>query len=128
MKVLLADDDKVLTHLLSSGLRAKGVETVVTHDAMQALMSALRSPPDVIVLDVQMPGGTGIEALKKLKQSARTSHIPVIVLSGSVAPATSEVVKALGAIEFLLKPIGPDTLYAVLCTVLKLPTPLIAPV
>jgi CheY-like chemotaxis protein len=128
MKVLLADDDKVLTHFLSSGLRAKGVETVVAHDAMQALMSALRSPPDVIVLDVQMPGGTGIEALKKLKQSAKTSLIPVVVLSGSVGPATSEVVKALGAIEFLLKPVGPDTLYAVLCTILKLPTPLIAPV
>jgi CheY-like chemotaxis protein len=128
VKVLLVDDDKVLTHLLSSGLRAKDVETAVAHDAMQALMSALRSPPDVIVLDVQMPGGTGIEALKKLKQSARTSVIPVVVLSGSVEPATSEVVKALGAIEFLLKPIGPDTLYAVLCTVLKLPTPVIAPV
>jgi CheY-like chemotaxis protein len=75
-----------------------------------------------------MPGGTGIEALKRLKQSAKTSLIPVIVLSGSVAPATSEEVKALGAIEFLLKPIGPDTLYAVLCTVLKLPTPVITPV
>jgi CheY-like chemotaxis protein len=128
MKVLLADDDKVLTHLLASGLRAKGVETVVVHDAMQAFMSALRSPPDVIVLDVQMPGGTGVEALKKLKQSAKTSRIPVVVLSGSVEPATSEVVKALGAIEFLLKPIGPDTLYGVLCTILKLPTPVIAPV
>jgi CheY-like chemotaxis protein len=128
MKVLLADDDKVLTHLLSSGLRAKGVETVVAHDAMQAFMSALRSPLDLIVLDVQMPEGTGIEALKKLKQSARTSHIPVVVPSGSVAPATSEEVKALGAIEFLLKPIGPDTLYAVLCTVLKLPTSVITPV
>jgi DNA-binding response OmpR family regulator len=128
MKVLLADDDKVLTHLLSCGLREKGVETVVAHDAMQAFMSALRSPPDVIVLDVQMPGGTGIEALKKLKQSAKTSLIPVIVLSGSVEPATSVVVKALGAVEFLLKPIGPDTLYAVLCTTLKLPTPAITPV
>ena len=66
MKVLFADDDRVLTHLLSSRLRAKGAETIVAHDAMQAFMSAMRSPPDVIVLDVQMPGGTGIEALKKL--------------------------------------------------------------
>jgi CheY-like chemotaxis protein len=118
MKVLLADDDKVLTHLLSSGLRAKGVETVVAHDAMQAFMSALRSPPDVIVLDVQMPGGTGIEALKKLKQSAKTSQIPVVVLSGSVEAEMTDVVKALGAIEFLTKPIDPEDLYKALCTVL----------
>jgi CheY-like chemotaxis protein len=118
MKILLADDDRVLTHLLSSRLRAKGVETFVAHDAMQALMSAMRSPPDVIVLDIQMPGGTGIEALKKLKGSARTSSIPVVVLSGSVEPDASRAVKALGAIEFLLKPIDPDALYKVLCTVM----------
>ena len=118
MKVLLADDVRVLTHLLSSRLRAKGAETIVAHDAMQAFMSAMKSPPDVIVLDVQMPGGTGIEALKKLKQSARTSLIPVVVLSGSVEPETMDVVKALGAIEFLLKPIDPEALYQALCTVL----------
>jgi CheY-like chemotaxis protein len=118
MKVLLADDDRVLTHLLSSGLRAKGAETIVAHDAMQAFMSAMRSQPDVIVLDVQMPGGTGIEALKKLKQSARTALIPVVVLSGSVEPETSDLVKALGAVEFLLKPIDPEALYQALRTIL----------
>jgi CheY-like chemotaxis protein len=123
VKALLADDDRVLTLLLSSRLRARGVEIVVAHDAMQALMSAMRSPPDVIVLDVQMPGGTGIETLKKLKLSAKTSMIPVVVLSGSVEPETSEQVKALGAEQFLLKPIDPDRLFQVLCTVLGQPAP-----
>lgn len=118
MKVLLADDDRVLTHLLSSGLRARGVETFVAHDAMQALMHALRSPPDVIVLDIQMPGGTGIEALRKLKRSVRTSSIPVVVLSGSVEPEAAQAVKALGAVELLLKPVDPEALYKVLCAVL----------
>jgi len=118
MKVLLADDDRVLTHLLSTRLRAKGAETVVAHDAMQALMSAMRSPPDVIVLDIQMPGGTGIEALRKLKQSVRTSTIPVVVLSGSVDADASQAVKALGAIEFLLKPVDPEVLYQTLCAIL----------
>lgn len=118
MKILLADDDRVLTHLLSTRLRAKGAEIIVAHDAMQALMIAMRSPPDVIVLDIQMPGGTGIEALRKLKCSARTSSIPVVVLSGSVAPDASEAVTALGAAQFLLKPVEPEALYEVLCRVL----------
>lgn len=118
MKVLLADDDRVLTHLLSSHLRAKGAETIVAHDAMQAFMSAMKSLPDVIVLDVQMPGGTGIQALKKLKQSARTSLIPVVVLTGSVEPEAASSFKALGAIEFLRKPVDPEELYRVLCTIL----------
>jgi CheY-like chemotaxis protein len=123
VKALLADDDRVLTQVLSSRLRARGVETVVAHDAMQALMSAMRSPPDVIVLDIQMPGGTGIEVLKKLKLSAKTSMIPVVVLSGSVEAETAERVKALGAEQFLLKPIDPDRLFRALCTVLGQPAP-----
>lgn len=118
MKVLIAADDRVLTHLLSSRLRAKGAEIIVAHDAMQAFMSAMKSQPDVIVLDVQMPGGTGIEALKRLKQSARTSSIPVVVLTGSVEPEAWKSFKALGAIEFLRKPVDPEELYRVLCTVL----------
>jgi CheY-like chemotaxis protein len=115
MKVLLADDDRVLTTLLSGRLRSRGVEVVVAHDAMQALMSAMRSPPDAIVLDIQMPGGTGIEALRKLKTSAKTSSIPVIVLSGSGTSGTPDEVKALGADGFLLKPVDPEALYQALC-------------
>jgi two-component system cell cycle response regulator DivK len=114
VRVLLADDDRVLIHLLSTKLRRHGVETVIAHDAMQALMSAMRSPPDAIVLDIQMPGGTGIEGLRKLKASSKTSAIPVIVLSGSGTSETPDQVKALGAAAFLLKPIDPDALYEVL--------------
>ena len=115
MRVLLADDDRVLTTLLSSRLRARGVEIVVAHDAMQALMGAMRSPFDAIVLDIQMPGGTGMEALRKLKASAKTSGIPVLVLSGSGNSDTPDQVKALGADEFLLKPVDPEVLYQALC-------------
>ncbi|MFL5401809.1 MAG: response regulator [Gemmatimonadales bacterium] len=118
MKVLLADDDRVLTALLSGRLRARGVETVVAHDAMQALMTAMRSPPDAIVLDIQMPGGTGLEALRKLKASSKTAAIPVLVLSGSGSNDTAEQVKSLGANDFLLKPIEPETLYRALCRAL----------
>jgi DNA-binding response OmpR family regulator len=119
MKVLLADDDRLLTQLLSTKLRSKGVEVSVAHDAMQAFMSALRTQPDVIVLDVQMPGGTGLEALRKLKASTKTSGIPVVVLSGSVEPEASVAIKQLGAVEFLLKPVDPDALHQVLCAVLS---------
>jgi two-component system cell cycle response regulator DivK len=123
MKVLLADDDRVLTHLLSNRLRVKGVEIVLAHDAMQAFMHAMRSPPDVIILDIQMPGGTGIEALRKLKTSAKTSSIPVVVLSGGGDAETPDRVKGMGADQFLLKPIEPDALYRILCTVLGEPAP-----
>jgi DNA-binding response OmpR family regulator len=119
MRVLLADDDRVLTHYLSSQLRSKGCDVVVVHDAMQLLTAAMRSAPDVIVLDIQMPGGTGREALRKLKQSTKTAHIPVLVLTGLPDADLPAAVRSLGAAAFLLKPVEADGLYERLRSVLR---------
>jgi DNA-binding response OmpR family regulator len=123
VKILLADDDRVLTQLLASRLKARGLEVVVAHDSMQAVMSAMRSPPDAIVLDIQMPGGTGLEALRRLKASTKTSAVPVLVLSANGNAETLSQVQALGAHAFLLKPIEPDALHRALCEALGLPVP-----
>jgi len=114
MKVLLADDDRVLTQLLTTRLKAKGWQVDVAHDAMQALMSAMRALPDVIVLDIGMPGGTGFGVLTKLKQSVRTEHLPVVVLSGSISPDDEAKALSLGAATFLRKPVDPDVLHGTL--------------
>jgi DNA-binding response OmpR family regulator len=112
MKVLIADDDKLLTELLATGLRAKGCEVVTAVDAMQAFMAAMRARPHVIVLDINMPGGTGIEALKKLKASTKTAGIPVLVLSASTEPEAAEAtVRKLGAAAYVKKPVAPEDLY-----------------
>jgi DNA-binding response OmpR family regulator len=115
MKVLLADDDRLLIELLATHLRAKGCEVVSAVDAMQAFMAAMRGKPDVIVLDINMPGGTGLEVLRKLKMSSKTSPIPVLVLSASTdADAAAATVRQLGAASYLQKPVDPDGLYAAL--------------
>jgi DNA-binding response OmpR family regulator len=123
VKILLADDDRVLTQMLSSRLRARGVEVVVAHDSMQAVMSAMRSPIDAIVLDIHMPGGTGLEALRRLKASTKTSSIPVLVLSSRDDAETLAQVNALGADAFLVTPIEPDALHRALCEALGQPAP-----
>ena len=117
MKILVADDDPVIVRLLHSGLRARGCDVSVAADAMQAVMFAARTPPDVIILDINMPGGTGITALKRLKASVKTRIIPVLVLSGSSDPNIPRAVKDLGADEFLHKPVDLDALYVSLCRV-----------
>ncbi len=77
---------------------------MVAFDAMQSLMVAMRNAPSAIILDLNMPGGAGLEVLKKLKSSNKTSSIPVIVLSGSIDPAEgSTTAKNLGAEEFFAK-------------------------
>ena len=119
MKILVADDDRVLSQLVCSVVRQAGHTPIAAFDAMQALMFAIRPPmPALIILDINMPGGTGLEALKKLKLSARTAPIPVVVLTGSEEADMPDQVKALGATEFVAKPIDPDALTAVIHRVL----------
>jgi DNA-binding response OmpR family regulator len=104
MKLLIAEDDRALALLLSTRLREKGWTVELAHDAMQALMFAIRTSPDAIMLDIAMPGGTGIDALMKLKRSAKTMQIPVVVLSGSIEPKDEPNVLAAGAAAFMRKP------------------------
>jgi DNA-binding response OmpR family regulator len=121
MRVLVADDDPVITQVIRTGLRAKGWEVEVAADAMQAVMFAMRSPPDALVLDLNMPGGTGITALKRLKASVKTQFIPVLVLSGTADENAPTAVLSVGADGFLPKPVDVDELHRALRRLLHLP-------
>jgi DNA-binding response OmpR family regulator len=115
MRILVADDDRMLSTLICAIVREAGHTPIPAFDAMQAMMFAIRPPaPALIILDINMPGGTGLEALRKLKLSARTAPIPVVVLSGSDEADMPQQVKALGADAFLPKPIDPEALVAVI--------------
>jgi len=111
-KILIADDSPVQRQLLASFLSPKGFEAVFAVDALQAWMAALRSAPQLILLDINMPGGTGMEVLKRLRMSTKTQHIPVIVVSGEENPATESMAQSLGAVGFLHKPVGQEQLCA----------------
>ncbi len=114
MTVLVADDDRVQTLMVSGRLKAKGFRVSVAFDAVQAWITAIQTRPDAIILDIQMPGGTGIAVLKQLKASTKTCQIPVIVLSGSIEPNTISTVMDLGADEFLPKPVDLEKLHLTL--------------
>ena len=115
MKVMIADDDKELCQLLGAVLRSKGHEVVFAFDAAQALVLAKNHTPDVIALDINMPGGTGVGALEKLKLNMKTSMIPVLVITASTDTQTSEKVQQIGAAEFMQKPLDVDAF----CTALE---------
>jgi CheY-like chemotaxis protein len=111
-KILIADDSPVQRQLLASFLSPKGFEAVFAVDALQAWMAALRSAPQLILLDINMPGGTGMEVLKRLRMSTKTQHIPVIVVSSEEDPATESMARSLGAMVFLHKPVEQEQLCA----------------
>ena len=113
MRILVADDDRNVVHLVASLLRGKSHQVVPAFDAMQAFMFAMQRPmPDVVILDVNIPGGTGIGVLKRLKSSLKTALIPVIILSGATGVETE--LKEGGADAFLDKPLDPAALFATL--------------
>ena len=111
MRVLVADDDRTLTHILSATFVKRGWEAKEALDAMQALMLAKQVPrPDLILLDINMPGGTGLMTLERLKASSLTASIPVVVVTGSNDPDAPKEAKKLGAIGFVKKPVDPEKL------------------
>ena len=110
MKILVADDDKDLLRMAETILRAAGHHVLRAVDASQVIPIAQRDRPDLILLDVNMPGGKGNEILGRLKRSSVTSGIAVIIVTASQDPALRTVVDKAGAEGFLQKPWLPDTL------------------
>jgi CheY-like chemotaxis protein len=112
MMILIADDDRVQTHILTARLKERGHKVMVAHDAIQTWVAVNRRMPDALILDIQMPGGTGRAVLMQLKSNPKTNQIPVFVLTGSVDPNDREKFIELGAREFLTKPVDMPTLFA----------------
>jgi two-component system, cell cycle response regulator len=109
-KILVAEDDPVMASTLSGALKSRGYGVVLARDAMQAVMFAVQQQPNAILLDVNMPAGTGLGALARLQASARTSSIPVLVVSGSTDLTLPATVRAEGAKGFFRKPVDLEAL------------------
>ncbi|MEO8338063.1 MAG: response regulator [bacterium] len=110
MNIIVADDDKVLSQMICGILRENGHKPTAAFDSMQVMMFALKQPPDLVLLDINMPGGTGVEVLRKLKSNSKTASVPVIIISGSTDQKLSDEVLKIGASLFLSKPIEPSVL------------------
>ncbi|MBI5523957.1 MAG: response regulator [Desulfarculus sp.] len=107
-KVFLVDDEPEFVQTLSERLRLRQISSVVAHDGHQALRLARESEPDVMVLDLKMPGMDGMEVLRRIKQDHPA--VEVIILTGHGSPADRERCLALGAFAFLKKPVDMETL------------------
>jgi DNA-binding response OmpR family regulator len=121
MTILIADDDRGLVLLLSRHLIKRGFEVVGAYDAMQASNAAIRQSIGAVILDIQMPAGTGYEVLKRMRSNPKSSVIPVIVLTGSLQPGMEQEVKAMGADAFLEKPVDLAKLDSILAALLGPP-------
>ncbi|CAN5362529.1 response regulator [soil metagenome] len=112
MRILLVDDDPALRTLLRTTFEVADVDVVEAENAESARNQIRAGRPDVIVLDVNMPGTTGLELCAELKGADETKDVPVILLTGSNG-GTSAAAKKAGAEAFVRKPFSPLELLAV---------------
>jgi response regulator RpfG family c-di-GMP phosphodiesterase len=112
LRILLVDDDAPLRTLLRTTFEVADVDVVEADGAAAARRQISAARPDVIVLDVNMPGMTGLEFCEQLKADPATSDIPVILLTGSTG-GTGAAAKRVGADAFVRKPFSPLELLAV---------------
>src|SRR2546430_115021 len=112
LRILLVDDDPALRTLLRTTFEVADVDVVEAHSADAARRRIRAARPNVIVLDVNMPGTTGLELCAELKADPQTSDIPIILLTGSTG-GTSAAAKRAGADAFVRKPFSPLELLSV---------------
>ncbi|WP_375769707.1 response regulator [Archangium gephyra] len=108
-KVLVVDDYDDAREMYAEYLEFLGYQVQTARDGQEAIQMAQQSHPDVILMDLSLPVVSGWEATRLLKQDARTSHIPVMALTGHVLPAHTEKAREAGCDEFVSKPALPDT-------------------
>lgn len=117
-RILLVDDEQDILDLLKYNLEAEGYETLTAANGLQALELA-QSAPDLIILDVMLPGKDGWEVIRQLRQTENTKHIPVIFLTAKGGEVDEVVGLELGADDYIIKPISIRKLLARVKNVLR---------
>jgi PAS domain S-box-containing protein len=111
-KVLVVDDDRDTRDLLQTALEQRGFSVVLTSSGKRALTLARQEHPDLILLDLKLPGMDGYEVLQRLKSIPETADIPVVIITGSLTDEELKQQKllSLGAARFMTKPFAVDEL------------------
>ena len=104
LSILTVDDNVVNLKLLASALQKEGYKTLTATDGTQARQIASGEKPDLIILDIMMPGEDGFEVIKRLKRDPRTASIPVIFLTSKSELDSKMLGFDLGAVDYVTKP------------------------
>jgi DNA-binding response OmpR family regulator len=108
--VLLAEDDTDIRDLVTFKLRQQGYEVRAFEDGLSALASARDDPPDLAVLDITMPGMSGLDVCRELRADPATSDVPIILLTARAQESDIETGFSVGADDYVVKPFSPREL------------------
>jgi DNA-binding response OmpR family regulator len=108
--VLVADDDTDILRFVEINLRLEGFEVVTARDGPDALAKAVAVRPDLVLLDVRMPGIDGYTICARIRADASLAAVPVVIVTANYGTAEVEAARRAGADDFLVKPFLPATL------------------
>ncbi len=109
-KILIVDDEPHILQLLSARLKANQYQVIAASNAEQAFRAAHEEKPDLILLDIRMPGETGMSLYESLAISKSTASIPIIFITAYPQDNMRDKVLAMGAVDFIAKPFNADEL------------------
>jgi len=109
-RVLVVDDDTEIRSLVAGTLRRDGYTVFEVGDGLEALEVARRLLPDLVLLDMTLPGMDGVEVARQLKANPALASVPVVALSALTQEAVRERALAAGCAHYLTKPCAPAAL------------------
>lgn len=118
-KILAIDDDAAIREVIESYFQARQMEVTTLEDGSTAIETIIQFEPDVILLDVNLPGKSGMDLLTKFKEHPIVSKIPVIMLTGQSAPTSQINGLVSGADDYVTKPFDLNILYARVLSVMR---------
>ncbi len=117
-KILVVDDELDVAKALKIRLKTSGYDVILAYDSVEGYTMANKEKPDLIILDIMIPGGGGFVVADRLKRDAATHHIPIIFLTG-ISGGEDRAYKA-GASGYLMKPYQPEKLLETIHDALEL--------
>jgi signal transduction histidine kinase len=104
--ILLADDQETSVEILSNLLRSQGYQTLIAHNGAEAVKQARAKSPDLILMDIQMPVMSGLEAIKAIRAAPDIATTPIIALTALAMPDDKKRCLSAGATDYLSKPVN----------------------
>ncbi|MBI5418104.1 response regulator [Candidatus Poribacteria bacterium] len=118
-KVLVVDDDPDIRELLSQSLSSELFDVLLSENGEEALNMVDQDKPDLIILDIMMPGIDGLEVCRRLKENPQTNTIPVLMLTAKSGVGDKIEGFVTGAEEYIAKPFDPMNVEARVATILR---------
>ncbi|GAV21797.1 response regulator transcription factor [Carboxydothermus pertinax] len=112
MKILVVDDETPIVELIKFNLEREGYKVLEAYDGIRALEIIKKELPDLIILDIMLPGMSGLEVCKNIRNNEKTAEIPIIMLSARGEEVDKILGLELGADDYMVKPFSPRELVA----------------